>query len=51
LPEKERLNAFDTRDLVALCPLERANFPVTPEIENYAAVKNSTGNRHDKISS
>lgn len=46
LPVKEWFNAFDTRDLVALYPLDRANFPVTPEIENYAAVKNSTGNRH-----
>jgi hypothetical protein len=46
LPVKEWFNAFDTRDVVALHPLGRANFPVTPEIENYAAVKNSTGNRH-----
>ena len=46
LPVKEWFNAFDTRDIVALHPLDRANFPVTPEIENYAAVKNSTGNRH-----
>jgi hypothetical protein len=46
LPVKEWFNAFDTRDVVALHPLDRANFPVTPEIENYAAVKNSTGNRH-----
>ncbi|HET9575343.1 MAG TPA: hypothetical protein VFP04_03015 [Nitrospira sp.] len=46
LPVKEWFNAFDTHDIVALHPLDRANFPVTPEIENYAAVKNSTGNRH-----
>ena len=42
LPVKEWFNAFDTRDIVALHPLDRVNFPVTPEIENYAAVKNST---------
>jgi alpha-beta hydrolase superfamily lysophospholipase len=46
LPVKEWFNAFDKRDTVALYPLDRANFPVTPEIENYAAVKNSTRNRH-----
>jgi hypothetical protein len=46
VPVKEWFNAFDTHDIVALHPLDRANFPVTPEIENYAAVKNSTGNRH-----
>ena len=46
LPVKEWFNAFDTHDIVALHPLDRANFPVAPEIENYAAVKNSTGNRH-----
>jgi hypothetical protein len=45
LASEEWYNA-DTRDIVALHPLDRANFPVTPEIENYAAVKNSTGNRH-----
>jgi hypothetical protein len=32
--------------VVALYPLDRANFLVTPEIENYAEVKNSTDNRH-----
>ncbi|MFY9879309.1 MAG: hypothetical protein WAK39_07895, partial [Pseudolabrys sp.] len=46
LPVKEWFNAFDTHDIVALHPLDRANFPVAPEIENYAAVKNLTGNRH-----
>ena len=46
LPVKEWFNAFDTRDVVALYPLDGANFPVVPEIENYAAVKNSTNNRH-----
>jgi hypothetical protein len=39
-------NALDTRDVVALYPLDGANFPITPEIENYARVKNHTDNRH-----
>jgi hypothetical protein len=46
LPVKSWYNAFDTRDVVALYPLDRSNFPVTPDIENYAAVKNRTDNRH-----
>lgn len=39
-------NAFDTRDVVALYPLDGANFPVTPAIENYGMVDNQTDNRH-----
>ena len=39
-------NAFDTRDAVALYPLDATNFPVQPAIENYGGVKNSTDNRH-----
>jgi hypothetical protein len=39
-------NAFDTRDVVALYPLDKDNFPVDPAIENYAGVKNDTDNRH-----
>jgi hypothetical protein len=39
-------NAFDDRDVVALYPLDNTNFPVTPQIENYSKVKNSTDNRH-----
>jgi hypothetical protein len=39
-------NAFDTRDVVALYPLDKNNFPVDPAIENYAGVKNDTDNRH-----
>lgn len=39
-------NAYDTRDVVALYPLDAANFPVQPAIENYAKVRNSTDNRH-----
>jgi hypothetical protein len=39
-------NAFDTRDVVALYPLDAENFPVQPAIENNSMVKNSTDNRH-----
>lgn len=39
-------NAFDTRDIVALYPLDEANFPVNPAVKNYDEVKNSTANRH-----
>jgi hypothetical protein len=46
LPVKAWYNAFDERDVVALFPLDRTNFPVTPEIENYSSVKNRTDNRH-----
>jgi len=49
LPVKEWFNAFDTHDIVALHPLDRTNFPVTPEIVNYSAVRNLTGNRHGII--
>jgi len=46
LPVSAWLNAFDRRDVVALYPLDSVNFPVTPAIENYPDVKNSTDNRH-----
>lgn len=39
-------NAFDRRDVVALYPLDAANFPVAPPIENYSLVDNQTENRH-----
>jgi hypothetical protein len=39
-------NAFDTRDVVALYPLDAANFGITPPITNYPSVKNHTDNRH-----
>ena len=39
-------NAFDKRDIVALYPLDKKNFDVSPAIENYADVKNQTDNRH-----
>jgi pimeloyl-ACP methyl ester carboxylesterase len=42
-------NAFDTRDIVPLYPLDAHNFPLDPEqpaIENYGDVRNNTPNRH-----
>jgi len=39
-------NAFDTRDVVALFPLNQSNFPVNPPIENNHTIKNKTDNRH-----
>jgi len=42
----EWYNAFDTRDVVALYPLDDQNFPVRPAIENNPNVRNKTENRH-----
>jgi pimeloyl-ACP methyl ester carboxylesterase len=40
-------NAFDTRDVVALFPLDTSNFPIFEgTIENFDQVKNHTENRH-----
>jgi hypothetical protein len=39
-------NAFDPHDVVALYPLDDANFPVSPPVTNYSQVKNHTSNRH-----
>lgn len=39
-------NASDDRDVVALNPLTKAYFDITPEIENYHGVKNGTNNAH-----
>ncbi len=39
-------NAMDPRDVVALYPLDRANFEIDPEIENKTDVDNFTDNRH-----
>jgi hypothetical protein len=39
-------NAFDRRDIVALNTLDKDNFDVTPDIENFDGVKNRTDNRH-----
>jgi hypothetical protein len=46
LPVKAWFNAFDTRDVVALNPLDRSNFPVNPDVVNYPSVRNQTDNRH-----
>lgn len=40
------LNAYDTRDVVALYPLDHRNFGVTPPILNHGAVDNETINHH-----
>lgn len=39
-------NAFDTRDVVVLFPLDKDNFPISPPVENYQGVRNQTDNRH-----
>ncbi len=45
-PVKYWYNAFDRRDVVALYPLDSANFPVRPPVENFGNVTNHTSNRH-----
>lgn len=47
MPEGVRqwFNAYDSRDVVALHPLDASHFPVTPHIENLE-VTNDTPNRH-----
>jgi hypothetical protein len=39
-------NAMDDRDVVALCPLDGAYFPISPPIRNKCDVDNFTSNRH-----
>jgi pimeloyl-ACP methyl ester carboxylesterase len=39
-------NAMDSRDVVALYPLDSGHFDVDPEIENKTDVYNETSNRH-----
>ena len=39
-------NARDPEDAVALFPLDRAHFPVTPEVEDKSDVDNTTDNQH-----
>ena len=39
-------NAFDTRDVVSLYPLDANNFPLPKPIENNPGVRNPTDNRH-----
>jgi hypothetical protein len=46
---KSWYNAFDTRDVVALNPLNRLSFPIDPEVINYPSVKNQTDNHHGII--
>jgi alpha-beta hydrolase superfamily lysophospholipase len=45
-PVQSWFNAFDSRDVVALYPLDQANFPISPRVSNDGSVKNSTSNRH-----
>jgi hypothetical protein len=39
-------NAYDTRDTVALYPLDAGNFPIQPAVANYGGVRNPTDNHH-----
>jgi hypothetical protein len=39
-------NGYDPKDVVALYPLDRVNFPINPSVENYGGVLNATDNRH-----
>ncbi|HRI21892.1 MAG TPA: hypothetical protein PLA68_13110, partial [Panacibacter sp.] len=39
-------NAYDERDVVALQPLDKNHFNITPAVENYNKVRNGTNNRH-----
>jgi hypothetical protein len=39
-------NAMDSRDVVALYPLDSGHFDVSPGIENKTDVHNQTSNRH-----
>src|SRR5690606_23686468 len=43
------LNGYDDRDVVALYPLDAANFDIDPAIENIATLQNQTANRHGII--
>jgi len=45
-PVSRWYNAFDTRDVVSLYPLDAENFPVLKPIENNSGVRNQTDNRH-----
>lgn len=45
-PVETWFNAYDTRDVVALYPLDEANFAVPRPIDNFGDVKNHTDNRH-----
>lgn len=39
-------NARDTRDVVALYPLDASHFPIEPAVANYDGVRNRTPNAH-----
>jgi hypothetical protein len=39
-------NAYDTRDIVSLYPLDQTTWPIEPPISNYGNVDNHTNNRH-----
>jgi hypothetical protein len=45
-PVENWYNAYDARDVVSLYPLDARNFPISPAIENFGSVRNSTPNRH-----
>jgi hypothetical protein len=46
VPVAKWYNAMDTRDVVALYPLDADNFPISPAIENNITVQNHTDDRH-----
>lgn len=48
-PVKAWYNAYDPKDVVALYPLDAANFPINPAIKNHGSVRNATDNRHGII--
>ncbi|NUO01919.1 MAG: hypothetical protein HUU01_15045 [Saprospiraceae bacterium] len=43
---KNWFNAYDERDVVALNPLSKEHFNISPPVVNYNKVKNDTKNRH-----
>jgi len=45
-PARGWCNAYDPQDIVALYPLDKANFDVAPTIKNFGTVHNWTDNRH-----
>ena len=45
-PMGDWFNAYDERDVVALYPLSKPHFAVTPNITNKNNVRNQTENRH-----
>jgi hypothetical protein len=43
---KSWFNAYDTRDIVSLYPLDATTWPIKPSITNCSSVSNHTNNRH-----